>query len=326
MKKILTIFPVLTLLAGACTNPLEPSFHQDPEIIILNGMLRDDDTLHVIWLSQGMLKEILPLHGAQLHCYINGELAAEGEYLDPGQYNKEVNASKYQLAMRLHPGDVVRLDVEKGALRASATATVPQPATPVAVDTVHVEESPYFIKENTGHGALSCKLRIQDLPGQPNWFRLLSYYHSEVHRPYAEYVIHNQIGFGFLLDPILQDGYLPVAEKMNDLTNLFSGFSTPNMYCSFKDAAFADGSEEVEIHIPDYHYRPYLHDDDENSLQFSLLTISEEEYGYLTQLNKSLYNDMDLGVLQEPVHVPTNVEGGLGFFSIASVKTLVFPL
>ena len=336
MKKTLPILAILTLYSSACTNPLETDFYQAPEVIILNAMLRTDDTVHFALVSRGLTDDVLPAPDAQLRCYINGTLTAEGTCVPQ---ENEYHTSRFEFPARIQPGDEVRLEAVDGSLRASATVTAPEAAPLVAVDTAYVEDGHY------GHSSgIRCKLQLQDLPNQDNWYRLSVQYkrdRSDDFRNKYEVHLQDPLNFGFLEDPILRDGYSTESERSNDLTQMFSGTTATNAYCSFKDAPFADGSAEVEIYLPDvdcsrysinYGYDPetdsvvqfttYL----TASLKFTLLTITKEEYDYLTQLNKSLHSSVNLGVLQEPIHIPGNVEGGHGFVSVASASTQVITL
>ena len=335
MKHSILIFPVLALLAGACTNPLEIKFDQAPEVLILNAMLRTDDTVHFALLSRGLVDEVVPVPDAQLRCYVNGALVAEGKHI---QQESELYTSRYEFPAKIQPGDEVRLEAVKGSLRASAKVQAPQAAPLVAVDTAYVYDSPYFSSM-----AMRCRLQLQDLPDQDNWYRLSVLYETDrtdTYHYYDDFQRHF-INFGFKEDPILLDGYSKDPGKRNDITGLVTGDELSNVYCSFRDDSFADGPAEVEIHLPmlrnSLHFVQEIFDHETYtfepnhvtmiaSLKFTLLTISKEEYDYLTQINKSLYNSLDLGPFEEPIHVPSNVEGGFGFVSVEAASTQVITL
>jgi len=340
MKKTYLIFPVLALLSGACTNPLEPKFDQDAEMIVLNAMLRTDDTVHVAWLSLSQVDAVERLDDAQLRCYVNGQFVAEGKPAALAQYERVEYSSKYSFRADIHPGDEVRVEASKGLLKASATARAPQAATLVSVDTSYIKESPYFKPDE--QPLMSCKLKLQDLPGQPNWYRLSLHHDSDEDSYFYHEKRRYATRFGFLQDPVLQDGKAPKPKEGHGLDALLPQLDQPHTYCIFRDKPFADGTAEVEIHTPNCYnsfrgtrwvqdtltYKPtevevyHL-----MSLEFAFLTITEEEYDYLVQLDKSLHGNNDMGVFQEPVHIPSNVEGGMGFFSVAAASkyTLLFP-
>ena len=324
MKKAIFIFPVLALLAGACTNDLEINFNHEPELLVMNAMLRTDESFQSVLLSLSRADEAFALKGAQVDCYVNGELVAHGEG-HPADYRESL-VGQYTFNAEFHPGDEIRLEARKDALHASATVTVPQPATIVAVDTVSLARSPYFALD-VNPAALACRLHLQDFPGQPSWFRLEASieetYHPDGYSPRHK----ERIRFGFEQDPILLDGHL-AQQGGNSFSELFDSMNTRNIFLTFRDTAFTDGIGEPEIHIPYselddlYSFDPDVRK--EKDIQFHLFTITEEEYDYLAQVAKSRATDM--GVLAEPVHIPSNVEGGLGFVSVSAVSKLVLRL
>ena len=77
MKKNLAILPLLALLAGACTNPLDYQSGQSASVLVMNAMLRTDETTHVIWLSNSTVDKLFVVEDAELTCYINDEFVAK---------------------------------------------------------------------------------------------------------------------------------------------------------------------------------------------------------------------------------------------------------
>ena len=328
MKKSFLILVVLALLASACTNPLAIDFDQKPEILVMNSMLSTEEYYHYVRLSISRLDETFALIDAQVDCYVNGELVAHAEGMP--EYYRESEIGSYMFQADFHPGDEIRLEARKDALHASATVTVPQPAAIIAVDTVSIAQSPYYPREEDPV-ALSCKLHLQDIPGQSNWFRLVALFEETFYMDGWTKKKQKRINFGFDQDPILADGH-PSQQSRNSFSEVFDAFSTPNTFLSFRDTAFADGIGEPEIHIP---YTAFTAFDDlifygmnvqkaEKSVRFVLFSISREEYDYLEQVAKSRIRA--LGALSEPTHIPSNVEGGLGFVSVSSASTHVITL
>ena len=335
MKRTSLIFPILALLAGACTNPLDFQSNQEADVIILNARLRTDDTTHTVWLSHSLPNTVKPMDDAQLACYVNGEHVADGK-LTKIDYSGSDN-SPYEFKARIQPGDEVRLEVTCHGLRAQATATAPQPAAITAV--VDTTWSWYSADFQTGQDqSLACKLRLQDRPGENNWYRITVSGSADVTRD-AEYKdfygnilpnnfrVDRSIRFSFRDDPILNDGYQDPDSDLSDLLDFFSS-AVYNMYCTFSDRAFADSQADVTIHISDYElayykYVEYYHHEksDHLSLHFDLLSLSSDEYLYFEAYNRyDIYGEMT--PIYDPICFPSNVEGGLGFFSIASVSRL----
>ena len=316
MKKILLTLPVLALALCACTTELDYISDRDSELIVLNASLRTDRTDHVVWLSKSRADGIVKLSDARLRCYINGKLVAEAE---EEATNPTESASRYLFSAQIQPGDEVRLEASQGGLKASATAVAPRPATLVGVDTVSIASSPYFVGGNKTYPHLACKLGLQDLPDQPNWFRLFVHcVENPVDIP--EYKNDRSIKFGFNRDPILNEGKLQLDDYSFALLSTLTYEQTT--YCKFRDTEFADKTAEVEIHIDFTDIHSFISDHPlmEENIYFDFLTISKEEYDYLVQYEKA-NSDPDLAMLHEPVHIPSNVEGGMGFFSVAAVST-----
>ena len=102
MKKNLAILPLLALLAGACTNPL-------------------DYQSHVIWLSNSTVDKLFVVKDAELTCYINDEFVAKAipvrptepvdeNFEEKSKYYKAGGsiATAYLLKATIKPGDKVR--------------------------------------------------------------------------------------------------------------------------------------------------------------------------------------------------------------------------
>lgn len=86
---------------------------------------------------------------------------------------------------------------------------------------------------------------------------------------------------------------------------------------------------EVEIHVPknNIHFvRDHWVTSTHPALQLSLMTLSLEEYSYLNALNAAGVWGFEGAFLTEPVTFPSNVEGGLGFVSIASASGISLAL
>lgn len=319
LKALLFLLPAL----AACTNPLDYTAGQQPEMIIMNAQLRTDETRHSVFLSRGFINLVEPLPDGEVDCYVNGEFVTRArrcpeDSISVSFYLGYHYATEYLFDADIRPGDEVRLEASDGALHARATVRAPQTARIAAADTLSIPVSPYTVSY-TSYGAeytetLVCRLRLEDRPGEQNWYRLCV--------DLAADSGHHSIRFGFSRDPILNDGY-----KSSDALDI--GQTPKNAFCSFSDRQFADGTGEVEIHVPKNNIR-FVRQNWETSahpaLQLSLMTLSLEEYSYLNALNAGEVWGFDGAFLTEPVTFPTNVEGGLGFVSIASASSISLAL
>ena len=325
MKRNILLSVTLTLLACACSNEIDLGFDQEPDLMIMNALLNTNDKEHSVWLGLSHSEDVVNLEDAEVLCYINGADAVEAELVRP-EYPSYYTLpySQYSFTADINPGDEVRLEASRGNLHASATVIAPQKAAVTAIDTVFVEKSPYFISDEKGEGALACRLKLQDIPDQTNYYRLATIYSASClgnHSLSLKY----PIGFGYLKDPILKGRFTPDPNTDTDIALLFGAVGQPNSYCAFRDTEFADDIAEVEIHIHEQYYKLT---DSRNlefpatcGLEFVLLTITQEEYDYISQVDKCL-NMKHMNALEEAVRIPSNVEGGLGFVSVASAATL----
>ena len=341
MKKNIIILPLLGLLA-ACSNPLDYQSGQPASVIAMNAMLRTAETPHTVWMSVSHVNELSTMENAKLTCYINDQLVAEvTEDLTEDEkhlqdaYFYRYYARPYRFNAEIKPGDKVRLEADWYGLHASVTAVAPQAPVLAAVDTVRTDKSPYSSEEAT-YSALLCRLRLEDRPGESNWYRLCVSYEADgkdgVGTP-EESPAHWQGGmpFSYYKDEILNDGFrTPDDDKaMSSLFDLLSGHIY-SKYCIFSDKAFADRTADVEINIfDDYLSRPWLvgawEEDKEITrlrLKFDLLSLPYEEYHHLWSLTNAQNTGLDWSILSEPVRLPDNVQGGLGLVTVASVSSV----
>lgn len=322
MKNPISAF-FLLLALSACTNPLDYTSGQQPEMIVMNAQLRTDETRHSVFLSRGLIGAAKPLPDAQLDCYINGTFLTRArpcpqDSTGTSTYMGTNYAAEYLFNAELHPGDEVHLVAASGTLHASATVTAPQSATLAAVDTLSVPVSPYSVLY-TSYGqeyteALVCRLRLEDRPGEQNWYRICVDLGDERD--------HHSVRFGFNRDLILNDGY-----KSSDAFDI--GQAPGNNFCSFSDKQFADGTAEVEIHVLKnniLYVKKNWTRAEHPALRLRLLTLSLEEYTYLGAINAADVWGFDGAMLTEPVSFPSNVEGGLGLVSVASASDILLEL
>ena len=338
---------VALLLLCACTNLLDYRSGQSEELIIMNALLRTDETEHTVWLHRGLIDKVESLDDARLDCYINGSLAARAVRTDMKK-GYDYPYSKYSFNAVICPGDEVRLEAASGKMHASATVTAPRPATLVAADTLTVTDSPYAdVSTYSAAGvydpqvkgrALSCRLTLRDLPGESNWYRLCATLDKEQQDHFPDHPekdrtrhLRYEWYFGFDLDPILSDGYQSQEEGASSLID-----PVYNYFCAFRDNRFADGEALVEIHLSPastqarFAYYAGEEGDDENAVHtfhprmiLRLLTLSAEEYNYLSAISRGLSRGFDWNFLLEPVSFPSNVEGGLGLVSVASASDII---
>lgn len=125
-------------------------------------------------------------------------------------------------------------------------------------------------------------------------------------------------------DPILDGAYLGSDNDAYDIL----GTGVPNIYCIFSDRKFTGSAATINVSMPksraystSLDYEVYLeHDIVETThwLDFSICTISKEEYDYLSALSTLKVNDFDSAALMEDAIIPSNVSGEEGFISVVT--------
>lgn len=270
---------------------------------------------------------------------------------------KSIRYKRFRLTTVLHPGDNIRLEAtaENGKYHASAEVTVPQP-----VENLHVDTSLAYLREYSGQTLYRrYKITLQDRPGEKNYYRLDIQNNLNYRCEYREYItdengdlIPSEDGWSWLYnmkdtlitysdtkiinreDVILTDGH-PGGYDDED-NELFP--TIENKYNIFTDNSFSNSSATLKVYTPHYNnYYPMLSDYSpsrrnydqiyyKHTIAIRVLTLTESEYRYLKALNCLDDGDYD-EALMEPISLPCNVKGGLGFVGVAAERkmTIEFP-
>lgn len=280
-----------------------------------------------------------------------------GEWLSPEDYEtllKNIHYKKYRLSTPLKPGDLVRLEAtaQGSSLRATAEVQVPQPPQDFRVDTCTVPL-------NMGSGIVTPHRRylvtINDAVNENNYYRLdirnqflVRYHIHEYLRDeqgnFIEDENHNLIYterdslstqvYSDLVnreDIILTDGN--VSHSQEDEDNLMFP-RIENKYNIFTDNRFRNSSATLKVYTRLYddftanalHGITYGKTYCTQSIHIRLLNLTADYYRYLKALNCLDDDDYDT-TLMEPVSLPCNVSGGIGFVGIATPREVVitFP-
>lgn len=344
MKLHLIIYiAIVTGLLAACENeiPYNPGTHE-PQLI-LNALLDAGETENHVYLHLTRGFGIERLEEATLALYVNGK-AETTEAISPEELYenlkdkvdedvfesllKSIKFKKYRLTTPFHPGDRIRLEAtaEGGKYRASAEVTMPQP-----VESLHVDTCLAYLREYSGQRLYrQYKVTLQDRPGEKNHYRLDIWNDLTFRCQWYEY---QESGDRVLIDTlvtinrekeiinredvILTDGH---PGNYDDEDNeLFPTIS--NKYNIFTDHTFCDSHATLRVYTPLYHDKypniacRYLYR--KQTITVRLLSLTEAEYRYLKALNCLKDEDYDEN-LTEPICLPSNVEGGLGFVGACS--------
>ena len=267
--------------------------------------------------------------------------------LDKGQYEallKSMRFKIFRLTARLQPGDNIRLEAtaEGGKYHVSSQVTVPRPLQSLQVDTCTA-----LIRQwGSMRAHRQYRITLEDLPNEKNYYRLEIVNNKDfrcvIYTPNEDEngdYIKDEIGdyiytitkdtvvnyrYTELInreDVILTDGHVTSSD---DDENAMFPTNIENKYSIFTDNRFTNSSATLKVYTPLYddnydilqslnYTRCYL----KQNITVRVLSLPETYYRYLKALNCMDDEDYD-EALMEPISLPSNVEGGLGFVGISS--------
>ena len=235
---------------------------------------------------------------------------------------------------------------------ASAEVTVPQP-----IESLHVDTCLAYLREYSGKTLYrQYKITLQDRPNEKNYYRLDIWNDRSYYCKWKEYLEDEN---GSLIKVEDEDGSwhwasIPrdttiLAPRQNEIINredviLTDGHPSNyddeenelfptinNKYNIFNDNTFRNSYATLKVYTPLYQdYYPieghyYDHISRKQTITVRLLSITEAEYRYLKALNCLDDGDYD-NTLMEPISLPCNVIGGLGFVGVCSESRVIIEL
>ena len=366
MRRVLFLIAVAALgLLASCENTIRYEYDRNDGQITMLSQMYTSETEHTVFLSLSYPDRVDSLPGATVVCWVNGEkFVAEEQpvpmedYYDPGYYletrtDPVVQRRRHQLfteycfSAQLRPGDEVRVEASKGALKAWAQVTVPQPATLVRVDTNRVVRTLSYADidgtDTYDAAYMEMAVSIRDVPGEDNYFVLAGSHllEGEFRRldesGAVDSTVHyraedREIAYQTFHDTILEDGYSAggASSLLEDL------LATNEMHC-FSDKEFRDGEAVVRPYFDadyfswrDYNYYwigPGTNEGDLHAtFSLHLRTISRDFYNYLRAINNMQTYGYDVTPIIEPTMLPNNIVGGFGMVSVGADQTVTFDL
>lgn len=267
--------------------------------------------------------------------------------LDKGQYEallKSMRFKIFRLTARLQPGDNIRLEAtaEGGKYHVSSQVTVPRPLQSLQVDTCTA-----LIRQwGSMRAHRQYRITLEDLPNEKNYYRLEIVNNKDfrcvIYTPNedenGDYIKDENGDYIYTItkdtvvnyrytelinreDVILTDGHVTSSD---DDENAMFPTNIENKYSIFTDNRFTNSSATLKVYTPLYddnydilqslnYTRCYL----KQNITVRVLSLPETYYRYLKALNCMDDEDYD-EALMEPISLPSNVEGGLGFVGISS--------
>lgn len=356
MKRLSYI--AIALLAAACTSTEYLDVENLDPVLVINAQMTSSEDQHTIHLSTSSRSKVSPVPDGAVSIRINGGAPIAAVYTPPEEGYEEFSSSKYKFSDKLNPGDVIEVTGTKGALTATATVTVPQEPNLLGVefnhdvkhanatDTVfggdyyydywpYAEPNPY--EGNMWH---EIKIRFTDFPGVDNYYRVRVYLETAFTNEEGTETSTGYLGLDTSSEPVLTSANASEGGILDTISE------NTNSYCVFTDDLFKDKEYTLKLYFQEYevmYSRKYHnfddgHYDEETGLWVEpempegwsykanilvrLYSISQYQYIYLKALDLS-----DLGMLfSEPVSIPTNVEGGMGFINVDSCKEVRLDL
>ncbi len=251
--------------------------------------------------------------------YVNDEKTEETD-VKGGSY-----MSKYTVQSRFCPGDRIRLEtaLEGGKYQGSAEVRIPQPIEEaIRVDTLRTQLKVGVSMQD----CMRYRIAIHDRQGEKNYYRLVIEKRIRRITPEGEMFTEVQ-GLDVINqeDIVLTDGHLTTSD--DDEFGVLD-MTVRNVRNVFTDSRFPDGSYTLNV----YTYYPDFQgwgSDRKNHIQVDvvvrLLSITEAQFRYLRAMNcldSEDYNE----TFMEPVIVPQNVSGGLGFVGASSEQRVTLRM
>lgn len=356
MKKIGWILAAAAVLAG-CENTLEYDFGRNGVRLMASGLLLQQETLHTVSISLSDKGSARLAENAKVTCYVNGTKVAEGRASasdlpgpgDDGVYGSgDVERDFRQLAVRFEadfaPGDEVYLEFEANDGRykaASPRLTVPGRPSIEALDTTRVTET--YMEHEAYYWRV--RLTVRDRAGEDDWYCVFG---REMDRgvwsfadgrpdadTYADFTLYMEDQD----DPVMLDGNMPESDEMG-LFNLIGDGS----FAVFSDRMFRDRTAELKMTFwparPQHVYARMKHllwadhgasiaDVEEwrieRRLEMRFGSCSRDTYHYLRALRIVSSPDY-MPEIMEPVRIPSNVQGGIGFVGIITADAASFAI
>ena len=341
---------VCALLAGGCQNEIDYNMQDTAEKLVVNALMETDRNLHTVYVSVSSPQGLSRADDARVRCLVNGRPVATGQLVqkeDQSIYFSNSHGSAFTFHADFHEGETVRIEASLGTLEAAASVVVP-PSVRIL--------SAGFTKEkhrivDWSWTDYTFTVQVEDRSGEADFYRMgLSstgsqtfHFLSETGETlYPDQVTdyrREDLSFDIGRDPILNDGY-----AYEDDDSFLGALNPTNRMRVFSDRLFADRTATVRMSadtalfgpsdysmgaLPDeagYDQLMSTNWEADPVAVIRLMSLSRGHYDYYKAINSGDYFDFEVNPLIEPVSVPSNVEGGLGFVGVASVSSFAVSL
>ena len=306
-------------LTISCTTSLTYDISEKPVVPVLNAVWDACEQEHIVYLCGSGPYAVTGLgKDAQVYCYVNDILVAEADstWQEPVQ-DKGFTLQAYRIRARLSTGDQVCLSVHLPDRDLFAKATVPPPPS-IRVDSVSVagrDSSPAFFS----YREYGFTLTLTDSPGQDNYYRLFTpSVHSEAWMSKSCRKVEDRDWmYGLPIDtgdPVFQNSPTQFPKEISEELPFLSS-RVDNFTHVFTDALFQGEKYSFPFSMDQERFKTYSYANQVKYLvHFRLGALNRETYQYMLASNAAATAKLD--PLSEPIIMPENVEGGIGFFAL----------
>lgn len=358
MKLHLIIYIAFITLFTACENEIPYNLAEQDPLLIMNALIDTEKAENLVYLHLSKGDHIGRIEEATLTLYVNDKPVESPQSVSPEEYYgylegqlddrayeallKSMRFKMFRLTTAFRPRDEIRLEAtaEGGLYRVSAKVSVPQPLQSLQVDTCTA-----LIRQwGSMRHYRQYRITLEDRPNEKNYYRLEVVNNKDFHcttrrireDENGDYITDENGDFIYdtkdtivnyryteLInreDVILSDGH--VTSSDDDENAMFPVID--NKYNIFTDSRFTNSSATLKVYTPLYddnydilNNLTYTRCTLKHTITVHLLSLTESYHRYLKALNCMDDDDYD-GALMEPISLPNNVEGGLGFVGVSS--------
>ena len=326
MKKYIIIIPLLLFLLTACTNEIPFNVKDTESKMVINALINTDCLENRIFISLTGKYDIETINDVSVNLYVNGVLKEKPESVaDSSSYPK---VKSFLVKSTFKPGDKVKIEAstKDGKYHAWGEETVPERPSIIKIDTASVRMKNKY--DSYSH-FLRYKVTFKDIPDKDSYYRIIVENKREcvfANETTGKDETVDSYDYSFVSreDVVLTDGR---PTTVDDEENGISTTSYSNTYGVFDDSRFLNSEYTMTVSQENTSSSSYYYSDnikqESISVTVYLQCISKAEYYYLQALNRSIDNSDD-DILSESVHLPTNINGGIGIlgFSTENSRTI----
>lgn len=315
MSRRIDLYAIGLFLLSSCVNTIPVEFGSVDPVPVMNAQFDAYAGDQDVYLSQSKVGSASPVLGAKVSVYVDGEKLADASDISD---EDDRFAGHYRFVGGFKEGQRVRLTASKDDWNLSAECEVPGAPVIEAFDTCRIQ-----VQSIMGSTEMfQFRITIRDIPGR-TWYRV------GVRRA-ENYCFTDAEGQKLIL-PAISELFLDTSSDpmLGSSGNVMSFFLTNDTYIVFSDEMFADGSCTLRLNADSYWMDepyPYVDYGDFQPVHVSaspdvfpwVETLSFEEFCYIKAINNLENFGYQGQVIVEPTTIPSNVTGGIGFFSVTN--------